>query len=109
MKIKSFPFTTLDWSSVPKEKHAGETGTAYWQVQLVNDIRVRIVEYSSGYKADHWCRKGHLILCLEGEMETELEDGRVLKLKSGMCYFTGDENEAHRSSTGPGCKLYIVD
>ena len=109
MNIKSFPFKTLNWSSIPKEEHNGETGVAWWQVQLVNDIRVRLVEYSPGYKADHWCSKGHIIYCLEGEMDTELEDGRVTKLTKGMCYFVGDNNEAHRTSTASGCKLFIVD
>ena len=109
MNINSFPFKTLNWSSIPKEEHKGETGVAWWQVQLVNDIRVRLVEYSPGYKADHWCSKGHIIYCLEGEMDTELEDGRVTKLTKGMCYFVGDNNEAHRTSTATGCKLFIVD
>ena len=109
MNIISFPFQTLNWSSVPKEEHKGETGIAYWQVQKVNDIRVRMVEYSPDYKADHWCSKGHIILCLEGEMDSELDDGRILKLTAGMCYFVGDNNEAHRSTTASGCKLFIVD
>lgn len=109
MNISSFPFQTLNWSSVPKEQHQGETGVAYWQLQMVNDIRVRMVEYSPGYKADHWCRKGHIILCTEGELNTELEDGRLLKLTKGMTYFVGDNCEAHRSSTQTGCRLFIVD
>lgn len=109
MKISSFPFQIDNWSSIPKEEHKGETGLAYWQTQMVNDIRVRMVEYSAGYKADHWCSKGHIILCTEGEMDTELEDGRVLKLSKGMTYFVGDNCEAHRSSTKEGCKLFIVD
>ena len=109
MNLPSFPIQTLDWSSVPKEEHQGETGMAYWQIQKMNDIRVRMVEYSAGYKADHWCSKGHIILCLEGEMNTELKDGRIMKLTKGMCYFVGDENEAHQTSTVSGCKLFIVD
>jgi quercetin dioxygenase-like cupin family protein len=109
MNIASFPFQTLCWDTIPKEEHSGETGVAYWQVQHVNDIRVRIVEYSPGYKADHWCSKGHILFCLEGEMKTELKDGRVFTLSKDMCYFTGDNNEAHRSSTVTGCKLFMVD
>jgi len=109
LKIDPFAFQTLDWSSIPKEEHKGETGVAYWQIQMVNDIRVRLVEYSAGYKADHWCSKGHIIFCLEGEMDTELENGRILNLKKGMCYFVGDNNVAHRSSTETGCRLFIVD
>ena len=109
LKIASFPFNTISWEQVPREEHSGETGKAWWQVKQVNDIRVRVVEYSAGYKADHWCNKGHIIYCLEGEMESELDDGRKLVLKAGMCYFVGDGNEAHRSSTENGCKLFIVD
>jgi hypothetical protein len=41
---------------------------------MMGEIRVRKVEYSAGYKADHWCKKGHIILCTEGEMETELDE-----------------------------------
>ena len=109
MRINPFPFQTLNWSSIPREEHKGETGTAFWQAQYVNEIRIRMVEYSPGYKADHWCSKGHIILCLEGEMHTELQDGRIMKLSGGMCYFVGDNNEAHRTTTTGGCKLFIVD
>ncbi|MFC0771415.1 DHCW motif cupin fold protein [Terrimonas alba] len=109
MNIESFPFQTFDWSSIPREEHIGETGVAYWQVKMLNNIRIRLVEYSPGYKADHWCKKGHVLYCFDGEMQTELEDGRVMKLTKGMCYLVGDKNEAHRSSTLNGCKLFIVD
>ena len=109
MNIQSFPFQTFDWSSIPRDEHTGETGVAYWQVKMLNDIRIRLVEYSPGYKADHWCKKGHVLYCFDGEMETELEDGQVMKLTAGMCYLVGDNNEAHRSSTLNGCKLFIVD
>jgi quercetin dioxygenase-like cupin family protein len=109
MTITSFPFQTLDWSSIQKKEHKGETGIAWWQVFMMGNIRVRKIEYSSGYKADHWCSKGHIILCLDGEMETELDNGRVMKLSAGMTYFVGDNCEAHRSSSKNGCKLFIVD
>lgn len=109
MKLAAFPFQTLDWPSVPGEVHTGITGTAYWQVFMMNDIRVRMINYSPGYFADHWCRKGHIIFCLEGEMETELEDGRKFILSPGMTYHVGDNCEAHRSYTKEGCKLFVVD
>ena len=109
MNITSFPFQTIDWSSIAKEEHKGETGMAYWQTKMVNNIRVRRVEYSPGYKADHWCSKGHVLFCLEGTMNTELEDGRIMPLSKDMCYFVGDNNEAHRSFTETGCQLFIVD
>lgn len=109
MNIDFFPFETFKWSSVEKEEHNGETVPAYWQTKMLNDIRVRLVEYPAGYKADHWCKKGHVLYCFEGEMETELDNGSVMKLTKGMCYLVGDNNEAHRSSTITGCKLFIVD
>ena len=109
MTITSFPFQTLDWSSIQKKEHKGETGFAWWQIFMMGNIRVRKVEYSPGYKADHWCSKGHIILCLDGEMETELDDGRVMQLIAGMTYFVGDNCEAHRSSSKNGCKLFIID
>ena len=109
MTIAPFAFQTFSWSSIPKEEHKGETGTGYWQIQMLNDIRIRLVEYTPGYIADHWCSKGHVLYCFEGEMETELEDGRILSLTRGMCYLVGDNNEAHRSSSKTGCKVSIVD
>jgi hypothetical protein len=109
MKIENHPFSTLDWSTVPVEEYPGDTGKATWRVKHINDIRVRMVEYSPGYSANHWCKKGHVLLCLDGEMETELEDGRKYRLVKGMCYFVADEAEAHRSSTEHGCSLFIVD
>ena len=109
MKIDSHLFETIKWSEVAIEEHPGDTGFATWKVKKLNDIRVRLVEYSPGYKANHWCSKGHVLFCMDGEMDTELEDGRVMKLTKGMCYFVGDNNEAHRSSTSTGCKLFIVD
>lgn len=113
MKISDIPFVTTDWSQVPPEHHAGDVGEAIWRTQYFgpdeNRIRVRMVEYSPGYVADHWCSKGHIILCLDGEMETTLADGRVMPLKAGMSYQVADGAEAHRSRTTIGAKLFIVD
>ena len=109
MKLSAFPFQTLKWDTIPREEHKGETGIAYWQVFHMNNIRVRKVEYSPGYKADHWCKKGHIILCTKGEMDTELDDGRIMKLTAGMTYVVGDDCEALCTSTKNGCKLFIVD
>lgn len=109
MKMDSFPFQTLQWDDIPEDEHTGETGKAFWKVKQMNNIRVRKVRYTPGYKADHWCSKGHVLHCIEGEMDTELEDGRVFKLTAGMTYLVGDNNEPHRSFTGSGCQLFIVD
>jgi hypothetical protein len=109
MQIADIPFGTTDWSTVERTEHKGDTGTAYWRIRQFGDLRVRMVEYTPGYAADHWCRKGHILLCLEGELSTELQDGRLFILKAGMSYQVADQAEAHRSSTVTGAKLFIVD
>ncbi len=68
-----------------------------------------MVEYTPGYLADHWCVKGHILLCLTGELHTELADGRTFKLVPGMSYQVADDAEPHRSSTEFGATLFIVD
>lgn len=109
MKIHDVPFGTVDWNSVERTTHAGETGEAHWRTRHFGEVRQRMLEYSAGYLADHWCSKGHFMLCLEGELETELADGRRFTLRPGMSYHVADEAEAHRSSTRAGAKLYVVD
>ena len=105
----NFPFETVDWRNVERETHAGETGFALWKTRNFGDIRVRMVEYSAGYRADHWCRKGHILLILEGELVTETEDGKQTILKAGMSYQVADEVMPHRSHTETGVKMFIVD
>ena len=107
--MNPFPFQTLDWTNMPKEERKGLTGIAHWRVLNMNNIRVRMVEYSPGYFADHWCKKGHIMYCIDGEMTTELEDGRKFTLSKGMTYHVGDDCEAHRSHTEKGCSLFVVD
>ena len=109
MEIKNVPFGTTNWSEVEKTEHAGETGVAFWQTKTFGDIRVRVVEYSAGYLADRWCKKGHILFCLRGELQTELEDGRKFTLKPGMSYQVADNAEGHRTSTLLGARLFVVD
>ena len=109
MQITDIPFGTTDWSDVPQTTHAGVTGIARWRTRQFGALRVRMVEYSPGYLADHWCEKGHILLCLEGALETELADGRRFVLKPGMSYQVADGAEPHRSRTAEGAKLFIVD
>jgi len=109
MKILSTPFTTTAWNQIAPTTHPGDTGFALWRTQTFGDIRVRMVEYSPGYLADHWCQKGHILLCLEGELITELADGRTFTLTPGTSYQVGDGDEPHRSRTSTGASLFIVD
>lgn len=105
----SIPFQTIDWSEIPKTVHAGETGTAYWQTLQFPGLRIRIVEYSPGYIADHWCQKGHIVHCLEGEFISELQNGESARLSRGMTYVVSDELSSHRSVSANGVKLMIID
>ncbi len=105
----TIPFQTIDWSAIPKVEYKGEAGTAYWQTVLLDGLRVRIVEYSKGYIADHWCQKGHIVYCLEGEFMNELENGKAQVISKGMSYIVSDNLSSHRSSTNTGAKLLIID
>lgn len=109
MKITAIPFGTTDWSKVEQTEHKGERGFAYWRTQQFGSIRVRMVECTPGYLADHWCSKGHIILCLEGELHTELQDGYKFTLTPGMSFQVSDNAEPHRSCTELGAKLFIID
>lgn len=109
MQLTDIPFGTTDWSTVEVTEHAGATGVARWRTRQFGAVRVRMVEYSPGYLADHWCEKGHILLCLAGELDTELKDGRSFRLRPGMSYQVSDNTEAHRSRSATGATLFIVD
>lgn len=109
MQITDLPFGTTTWAEVPAETYAGTTGHAVWRTQNFGPIRVRMVEYSPGYVADHWCHKGHVLLVLEGTLNTELADGRSFELTAGMSYQVADGAEPHRSTSPAGARLFIVD
>ncbi len=109
MQLANFAFGFTDWSKIEHVEHKGECGSAFWRTQNFGDIRVRMVEYSRDYLADHWCVKGHVVLCIEGELHIELEHGRASILKPGMSYQVADNAVPHRSFTPVGAKLFIVD
>ena len=109
MRMTGIPFGTTDWSQIVRTEHPGETGTAFWRTQTFGDLRVRIVDYTPGYLADHWCTKGHILLCLEGELHVELQGGAKHILTPGVSYQVADDAEPHRSHTKTGAKLFIVD
>jgi len=110
MKLPASRFTVTDWSKVEATTHRGETGQALWRTLEIGEMRVRMVEYSPGYLADHWCDRGHVLYVLNGVLETELRDGRKFTLTAGMSYQVSDFGDAaHRSSTTTGAILFIVD
>ena len=109
MKIQDVPFCTVDWSTVTPTIHPGVTGEARWRTFEMGNIRVCMVEYTPGYLADHWCHRGHVLLVMEGELVTELDDGRKYVLTPGTSYQVADDINPHRSYTEGGAKLFIVD
>lgn len=109
MKLSHIPFETTDWAEVPGSQHGGERGMATWRTLQHGDLRIRVVEYTPGYVADHWCAKGHVLYCLEGELSTELQDGRTFVLREGMSYQVADGETPHRSRTAVGARVFIVD
>jgi quercetin dioxygenase-like cupin family protein len=109
MKIENVPFMTTDWEKIPRVEYPGETGKAFWRTLEIGNLRLRMVEYTANYLADHWCSRGHVILVLEGELITELKDGRIFTLRPGMSYQVASDAEAHRSMTKVDTKLFIVD
>lgn len=109
MNENTIPFQTTDWENIPVTEHSGETGMAYWRTLSFGDLRIRRVDYSENYKADHWCEKGHIIYCIEGEMITELADGSFHKLSKGMSYQVSDNLSSHRTSSEKGVQLLIID
>lgn len=107
--MSNIPFQSIDWNTINKTEHKGETGTAYWQTLQFNGLRVRIVEYTENYLADHWCEKGHIVHCLEGEFVSELKTGEKFTLSKGMSYIVSDDLSSHRSVSLNGVKLMIID
>lgn len=105
----TIPFQVIDWKTIQKITHTGDSGIAYWQTAQYSGLRIRIVEYSKGYLADHWCKKGHIVHCLEGEFISELEGGEKYILTTGMTYVVSDELSSHRSYSESGVKLLIID
>jgi hypothetical protein len=109
MKNEQIQFQAIDWEKIPKTEHKGESGIAYWQTIQLQGLRMRIVEYSKGYLADHWCHKGHIVHCLEGEFVNEQQNGEKSILSKGMTYIVSDDASSHRSRTENGAKLLIID
>lgn len=109
MNHENIPYQSIDWASIPRTEHKGETGTSYWQTLQLPGLRIRIVEYCQGYLADHWCQKGHIVHCLQGEFVNEQQNGEKTILKKGKTYVVSDDLSSHRSRTEKGATLLIID
>ncbi|HZX28183.1 MAG TPA: DHCW motif cupin fold protein [Telluria sp.] len=109
MEMAGIPFEMVDWIGVEPTRHPGVSGEALWRTRQFANIRVRLVDYSPGYVSDHWCSKGHVLFCMEGELHTTLADGREFVLTPGCSYQVADNAEPHRSAAPRGARLFIVD
>jgi hypothetical protein len=109
LMMNNIPFQAINWDMIQKTEHKGETGMSYWQTLQFGDLRIRMVEYTEGYLADHWCQKGHIVHCLEGSFVSELQNGESFTLTPGMSYVVSDAQSSHRSISRNGVKLLIID
>ena len=107
--MSNIPFQAIDWQTIAQSEHQGETGMAFWQTLQFEGLRMRIVTYSAGYLADHWCQKGHIVHCLAGDFVSELANGEQFSLTTGMTYIVSDDLSSHRSISQNGVKLLIID
>lgn len=107
--MSSIPFQSIDWANIERTEHPGETGTSFWQTLQLEGLRIRKVDYSAGYLADHWCQKGHIVHCLEGAFISELDNGELISLSKGMTYVVSDNRSSHRSVSANGVQLLIID
>jgi hypothetical protein len=105
----TIPFQTIDWTNIEAVEYKGETGSAFWKTFMADGLRIRQVTYSAGYKANHWCTKGHIVHCMEGTFYNELQSGEITIMKKGMTYIVSDDMSIHRSSTDKEAMLLIID
>jgi hypothetical protein len=110
MEMRGIPFRAIDWSGVEVVEHKGETGTSTWRTREAGSLRQRVVEYSPGYRSDHWCAKGHVFFVIEGEFGVKLKDGTDCLLGPGMSFLAGDDDaNPHRGYSDKGARVFIVD
>jgi hypothetical protein len=107
--MQNITFQTIDWTQITKTEHSGETGNAIWQTRQYDGLRIRVVSYPPGYVADHWCKKGHIVHCLEGGFVSQLENGEAFSLESGMTDIVSNDLSSHKSISKNGVKLLIID
>jgi quercetin dioxygenase-like cupin family protein len=110
MNIPAIPMAVTTWAALPASEHPGETGTSFWRTFEAGGLRVRMVDYSPGFKADHWCGRGHILIVLDGEISVRLKDGREHHLTAGMSFQAGDdETNPHLARSDRGARVFIVD
>jgi hypothetical protein len=107
--MEHLPLEATDWGSVEEERQPGATGHAISKTRSYADVRVRFIEYTPGYLADHWCSKAHVIYCIAGEISIELDNGHRLNVRKGMSLATEQDGTRHRLSSDIGAVIFVVD
>lgn len=110
MKIENVPFSVTDWETLPAVEHKGESGTSFWRTFEAGNLRVRVVDYSPGFRSDHWCPRGHVLYVLNGEVTIALKDGREFVLKAGTSFQAEDDQvNPHLAWSVSGARVFLVD
>ena len=110
MQLSGWQADVTDWPNAPTSIQQGKSGTATVQTRQVGDIQLRVVSYSPGYTADHWCHKGHIVFVVSGILTIEHEDGQRHDVAAGASYHVADDDGApHRVMSEAGATAFIVD
>jgi quercetin dioxygenase-like cupin family protein len=110
VKLENFPVGTIDWPKVPAVVQAGETGIATSRTVNLSDVTLRLVEYSAGYKADHWCTKGHILYVVSGNVVIEYDNEKRTNLSSGMSWHAPEgASTAHLLRCERAATVFIID
>jgi quercetin dioxygenase-like cupin family protein len=109
LKIEDVPFSNIRWPEMPLSEQSGAVGYALSQTVETGNVRLRLVTFSPGYEADHWCSKGHVVFVLKGQLSTVLQDGRKFLTLQGESFCVGDNDGQHRAETDRGATVFIVD
>ena len=100
----------MDWSNAPMSEHSGTTGQATQKTLRAGKVQMRMISYGPDYMAEAWCRKGHILFVVEGELTIEHENGRRCEVGAGMSYHVGDDyGSPHRVSSISGATIFVVD
>jgi len=110
MKLANIPEQVTDWTQLPAIEVPGTSGVAKARTQDIGEAQLRLIEYSQGYLADHWCAKGHVIYVVSGTLAIEHQDGRAAcALSAGMSWCVADEARAHRVRSDDGATIFVLD
>jgi hypothetical protein len=110
VKFEESLFYSIDWDMFKTKKYKGESGSSYWRTVEMDGFRLRMVDYSPGFRSDHFCCKGHIILVEEGMLSLKMNSGGIVNIEKGMSLLIGDSiRDSHQAFTNEGARVFIVD